>query len=94
MNNSLTAMFCFAGLTMGAAAQTPPASPNSQQPPAFQSGGEEVVLDVVVRDKKGRLVRDMKPGDFTILDCLSVLKLAFRCPGISKVTKSAFAPIL
>jgi VWFA-related protein len=52
-------------------AQTPaPASNTQSQPqgPAFQAGAEETVLDVVVRDKKGRLVKDLKEGNFVIND--------------------------
>ena len=36
-----------------------PASGDKQQTPAFKAGAEETVLDVVVRDKKGRLVKDL-----------------------------------
>ena len=53
-------------------AQTPAPAANSQQTqgqtPAFKAGAEETVLDVVVRDKKGRLVKDLKESDFTIND--------------------------
>ena len=38
------------------------------QTPSFKAGAEETVMDVVVRDKKGRLVTDLKPSDFTISD--------------------------
>jgi len=49
--------------------QTPPAQPEaSGQKPAFQSNAEETVIDVVVRDKKGRLVKDLKDSDFTVTD--------------------------
>ena len=48
------------------------ASAQSQVPPASsvttQVRSEEVLLDVVVRDKKGRRVDDLKPQDFQILD--------------------------
>jgi VWFA-related protein/TonB family protein len=40
------------------------------QPPAstVRATTQEVLLDVVVRDKKGRAVTDLKPDDFQILD--------------------------
>ena len=53
------------------------AGPSSGQQLPLQSGGgdavirtssQEVLLDVVVRDKKGRLIRDLKAGDFEIAD--------------------------
>ena len=34
-----------------------------RQPPSFKTGSEVVVLDVVVRDKKGRTVRDVRPDE-------------------------------
>src|SRR5690348_10818306 len=45
-----------------------PASQNQATSASLKSGAEEVLLDVVVRDKKGRPVNDLKPGDFQILD--------------------------
>ncbi len=44
-------------------AQTPPASGT-----AVKATAEEVLLDVVVRDKKGHEVKDLKPEDFQVLD--------------------------
>jgi len=53
----------------GIGAQTPTQASNaSGQNPAFKAGAEETVMDVVVRDKKGRLVTDLKESDFTITD--------------------------
>ncbi len=52
-----------------AVAQTPQTqTPSSSSVPTFKAGGEEVEMDVVVRDKKGRLVKDLKPEDFQIFD--------------------------
>jgi VWFA-related protein len=43
-------------------------APVNGQEPSFKAGGEEVVLDVVVRDKKNRAVKDLKAADFEVLD--------------------------
>jgi VWFA-related protein len=45
-----------------------PASSATGQNPTFKARTEETVLDVVVRDKKGRLVKDLKESDFTVID--------------------------
>ncbi len=42
--------------------------PSSGQQTTFGSKAEEVTIDVVVRDKKGRLVNDLKQSDFTVTD--------------------------
>src|SRR5574341_1257430 len=36
--------------------------------PTIKAYGQEVLLDVVVRDKKGRTVRDLRAGEFEVLD--------------------------
>ncbi len=48
--------------------QEPPETPANHQEPTFKAGGEEVVLDVVVRDKKNRVVKDLKAADFEVID--------------------------
>src|SRR6185369_5106618 len=45
-------------------AQAPPAP----EVPVFGSSTAAVVVDVVVRDKKGKLVRDLTAADFTVLE--------------------------
>src|SRR5437762_12233695 len=47
------------------AQQNPTAPP---QGAAIRKASEEVLLDVVVRDKKGRPVNNLKPADFQIFD--------------------------
>ena len=54
-------------------ASFPPAGAWAQAPaapevPVFGSSTAAVVVDVVVRDKKGKLVRDLTAADFTILE--------------------------
>jgi VWFA-related protein len=44
------------------------ASPQGETPPTFGIGTAKVLLDVVVRDRKGRLVRDLRPGDFEVYE--------------------------
>jgi VWFA-related protein len=41
---------------------------SSAQTPTIRSIVDEVLLDVVVRDKKGKPVTDLKPSDITVLD--------------------------
>lgn len=56
---------------MGAMAQEaaqPAQAPESNREPSFRGGSEEVVLDVVVRDKKNRPVNDLKATDFEVSD--------------------------
>ena len=43
-----------------AAAQAPPAPQAPEAAPRFVSGAEVVALDLVVRDKKGKLVTDIQ----------------------------------
>src|SRR5260370_7427360 len=54
-------------IATGLVAQTPAPAEDSQKP-GFKSSVEETVVDVVVRDKKGRLVKDLKETDFTVTD--------------------------
>lgn len=62
------------GLTLAAApgpAQAPPAQapPTPEQAvPVFGVESSIVLLDVVVRDKRGRLIRDLKASDFEVYE--------------------------
>src|ERR1041385_1234210 len=63
-----TRIFAVTGcLIMTSAASAAPQLPPPQQP-SIQVGAEEVVLDVVVRDKKGKLLRELGPADFEVSD--------------------------
>ena len=50
----------------------PQAGVEAQEPasqnPSFRAGASAVVLDVVIRDKRGRPVRDVQPGEVTVLE--------------------------
>jgi len=52
------------GLTATGSAQTPAAP----QTPTFKTGTEEVILDVIVRDKKGKPIKDLSAADFKVSD--------------------------
>src|SRR5258707_15456297 len=60
-------------------------APAPQKPgdgPTIRSSAEEVLLDIVVRDKKGRLVRDLEPNEIEISDDGAPQKLkSFRLVG-------------
>ena len=58
-------------LVVGPSMATRPAlaqAAGEQAPPTFSVGTADVLLDVVVRDKKGNLVRDLKASDFEIYE--------------------------
>jgi VWFA-related protein len=50
------------------AAQAQPKTPAREGPPQFRTAAEVVVLDVVVRDKKGRTIRDLQPSEIQVLE--------------------------
>ncbi len=75
----LSAIFCTAQQTP-VAPPTPTAQPPSPTaagipPTKLTTGTQEVVVDLVVRDKKGNLVRDLTPDDLTITDSGSPAKI-------------------
>jgi VWFA-related protein len=52
-----------------ALALAPMPAPAQQIPaPTVKTNVDEVLLDLIVRDKKGKPVTDLKPGDLTVLD--------------------------
>lgn len=63
---SITALACLSGLA--AWAQTPPATSSTTPPTVIRAGTDEVLLDVIVRDKKGRPVKDLEAADFDVSD--------------------------
>jgi len=71
-----------------------PASVRRQDEPKIRIGTAEVALDVVVRDKKGRLVRDLTAADFEIYEDgarqnIESFRLAPREAGVSVKTSAS-----
>jgi len=59
-------VFLAVTLAVPSAAQAPTETPAS--PPAFRTGTAVVLLDVVIRDKKGRPVADVKPEEIEVYE--------------------------
>src|SRR3954447_18285615 len=56
-------IFAFPSVARGQSQQ----SPADQSPPAtIHSNAQEVVLDMVFRDRKGKPIRDLRPGEIHI----------------------------
>src|SRR5881394_3849507 len=49
-------------------AQAPAPQPPDTAATTIRGGRQEVLLDIIVRDKKGKLVRDLKPDEIKITD--------------------------
>jgi VWFA-related protein len=60
----LASALSLGAMTSGSAQQSPAATPE----PVFRAGTTAVLLDVVVRDKRGRPVRDLRPDEVTVLE--------------------------
>lgn len=65
---TLAAAGLAAALASGAAAQGRPAVVERDPAPTFTSGVDMVTLNVSVRDRRGRIVRDLAPADFRLID--------------------------
>ena len=58
----------FASLAQQAPARQSPTLPAAQAPQAIRATTELVLVNVVARDKKGNLVRDLKREDFSVVE--------------------------
>jgi VWFA-related protein len=61
-------LFALALITSPAFTQQPNTPASAQQTPTIKTTVDEVVLDFIVRDKKGKPVTDIKPGDVIVTD--------------------------
>jgi VWFA-related protein len=55
-------------MTVGLVGQAPTPQAPAQPAPVFRTGTTAVLLDIVVRDKRGRPVRDLRPDEITVLE--------------------------
>src|SRR6202035_1203438 len=62
------AAVCSMSVTVCFGQETTPAAQTAQPNPTISVTSKEVVLDVVVRDKKGRTVRDLAPNEVEVTD--------------------------
>src|SRR6202045_1904516 len=102
MRALLAAMILLLNIPLSVSAQNAPQTPQSQQPQyRVRVTSELVLVNVVVRDKKGNLVRDLKKDDFTLLEDgkrQAISTFAFEnvdelaTAGAAEVTVSGTAP--
>ena len=64
----LVALIVFLAGTALTAGQTPTPQPPQQQQPTFKVQVDYVEVDIVVTDKQGNIVRDLKKEDFQVLE--------------------------
>jgi hypothetical protein len=74
-------------------AQAPPAP----EVPVFGASTAAVVVDVVVRDKKGKLVRDLTAADFTVLEdgasqAIESLRVVDNAPAAEEAAAGPVSP--
>src|SRR2546421_7337116 len=63
---AILALLALTSASLPLRAQTTPN--REQQEEVVRVGSNEVVLDAVVRDKKGRVVKDLSPSDFEVYE--------------------------
>jgi VWFA-related protein len=90
-------MLLAALLTATAAAAAPQPPPKPEAAPVFPTGTQAVVLDVVVRDNKGRTVSDLRPEEFEVLEegrpkAIVGFRFVERAPPFPPTTPGAPAP--
>src|ERR1700746_1998949 len=58
----------FVTATLPARGQSPQAASDQATTPTIRSNAQEVVLDMVFRDKKGKAIRDVRPEEIHVLE--------------------------
>src|SRR4051794_5069110 len=64
----LSALIFLSELILAAGVAVPPLPAQQAGVPTVKTTVDEVLLDLIVRDKKGKPVADLKPGDITVVD--------------------------
>jgi VWFA-related protein len=89
----VSGVFLLTSLAFAQAPPSPPAPAAPQAPaaaPRFVSGTEVVALDLIVRDKKGKLVTDLQEGEVQVLEDGALQKLtSFRAIPTASPTPGA-----
>ena len=67
------------------------AAPAAPQSPTIKTNVDEVVLDLIVRDKKGKPVTDLKPEDLTYYFRRETIIPAGKLPGMANWRKALFS---
>jgi len=68
MKRELLTVICVLTILIGSASFAQKPKPADQEPDRLVTGTNEVLLDVVVRDKKGHPVKDLQPNDFEVYE--------------------------
>ncbi len=92
---AVAALGAWMGVGAAMAMQAPPegARPKEEPPTVFRAGTDVVVLDVVVRDKKGRTVRDLQPNEVQVFeDRVPQEVVSFRLSGAGEGEAAAGEP--
>src|ERR1700730_12091011 len=67
-NHSFAVLAIAAFASLPAIAQQAGGTPAAAQTPTIKTTVDEVLMDIVVRDKKGKPITDLKPEDVTVVD--------------------------
>jgi VWFA-related protein len=68
-NSILFALLAIVAINPSSSPAQPSAVPDANaRAPVVKGGVDEVLLDIVVQDKKGKPITDLKPGDVTVID--------------------------
>jgi hypothetical protein len=68
MGRGVKSWLCLVVLAALLALVAPPAAPSAQQAPVFRAVRDVVLVDVVVRDRSGAVVRGVTANDFEVIE--------------------------
>lgn len=67
----------------------------AQEPPSFRASAEEVLVDFIVRDRRGRQITDLRPEELELLEdgAPQTLKALRRIEGLRAIERLAGEPV-